>query len=69
MLDRTFGKAMQPIEVSENSDELTQLKNQIEKVAESEGTDYETELNIFLQEYADKIKPDLKTQLASELVQ
>ncbi len=69
MLDRTFGKAMQPIEVSENSDELTQLKNQIEKVAESEGTDYKTELNIFLREYADKIKPDLKTQLASELVQ
>ena len=69
MLDRTFGKAMQPIEVSENSDELTQLKNQIEKVAESEGTDYKTELDIFLREYADKIKPDLKIQLASELTQ
>jgi hypothetical protein len=53
----------------ENSDELTQLKKQIEKVAESQGTDYQTELHIFLEEYADKIKPDLKTQLISELNQ
>jgi hypothetical protein len=53
----------------ENSDELNQLKKQIEKVAESQGTDYRTELNIFLEEYADKIKPDLKTQLISELNQ
>lgn len=53
----------------ENSDELSLLKRQIEKVAEAEGTDYQTELNIFLEEYSDKIKPDLKTRLASELIQ
>ncbi len=53
----------------ENVGELAQLKKQIEKVAESQGVDYKTELNIFLEEYADKIKPDLKTQLISELNQ
>lgn len=53
----------------DNTDALMQLKRQIEKVAESQGTDYKTELNIFLEQYSDKIKPDLKTQLISELNQ
>lgn len=53
----------------ENSDELGILKRQIEKVALDHGTDYQTELTIFLQEYSDKIKPDLKVRLASELLQ
>ncbi len=51
------------------SDELGLLKKQIERVAADQGTDYQTELTIFLREYADKIKPDLRVKLSSELVQ
>ncbi len=49
--------------------EVAELKQHIEDIAKKYGTDYQSELKYFLEKYAAKLKPDLKTKLASELIQ
>lgn len=52
----------------ENEDELTKLKQRIEKVAEQEGTDYQSELKLFLEYFSNGVRPEIKRQLESELI-
>lgn len=53
---------------NESDNQLAQLRKQIEKVAERNQTSYNEELKIFLAEFADKIRPDIREQLSSQLV-
>lgn len=64
--DRGYGRK---IEVKQTVDaELAELKHKIERVAEKFKTSYETELQKFLAEFSDKINPEIKEKLVSELV-
>ncbi len=53
----------------ENSDELTQLKKQIQSRADSRGVSYQEELNLYLSLFGSTIKSDIKQELTSNLVQ
>lgn len=47
--------------------ELTRLKAGIEARAKAKGINYEAELKYYLEYYAVDVKPEMRTQLASEL--
>lgn len=49
--------------------ELALLRKQIEIAAAKFGTDYKTELKAFLDMHGESLKPDIQTQLSSELIQ
>ena len=51
------------------ADTTNAIRKKIQEVADKEGTSYQTELEIYLKEFADHLQPAIKTQLASELVQ
>lgn len=53
----------------ENSDELSQLKKQIEKRAEQKGVSYDEEVKNYLKLFGAEIKPEIKQELSSNLVQ
>lgn len=48
---------------------VNELKSRIQRRAEEKGVTYEQERDYFLANYADNVQPEVKTKLASELVQ
>jgi hypothetical protein len=70
LFDRAFGRPSQSVEVTTDP-ELARLKSMIEACARENGTTYEQEKQIFLDQFADKmgVQPEVRAKLSSELVQ
>lgn len=66
LFDRAFGRPAQSVEVTTDP-ELAKLKSAIEARAQDKGIDYAAEVKYYLEHYAVDVKPEIKTQLASEL--
>jgi hypothetical protein len=56
-------------QANEMDAELLRLKRKIERSAAANGVDFKEELQAFLSEFGEDIKPDIKQQLASEMIQ
>lgn len=52
----------------ENTDELTQLKKQIERRAESRGVSFEEEAALYLRLFGSDLKPEIKEELSTNLI-
>lgn len=52
----------------ENADELSQLKRQIERRAESRGVSFEEEAALYLQLFGSDLKPEIKAELSTDFI-
>lgn len=68
MLDRTFGKASQSIELTVDP-RVNDLKAKIQARAAEKGVTYEQELALWGDKYSDNVAPEIRTKLLTEVVQ